>query len=58
MKYLKLIVIFSVFFSANIFADGHGNGRTLEQEIKCELPNNNVQMLPPLYCKIWGGKRS
>lgn len=37
-------------------ANGASGGRTLAPEIKCELPNGNVHMLPPLYCKIYDGR--
>lgn len=57
MKLTRLVIMLAVLVPTLSFANGPANGRTLGQEIKCQMPNEEVQMLPPLYCKIWGGKQ-
>ncbi|MCF7482664.1 hypothetical protein L3V31_13085 [Vibrio sp. J1-1] len=58
MKLLVGILLFSATIPFSIQANGSSVGRTLAPEIRCELPNGNVEILPPLYCKIYGGQET
>ena len=61
MKPITLLIVLCASFAslpvaANYTNGGASGGQTLGPEIKCLLPNGNVQQLPPLYCKIFDGK--
>ncbi|WP_180804456.1 hypothetical protein [Vibrio parahaemolyticus] len=57
MKLLAgILLICSATIPFTIQANGASGGRTLTPEVKCELPNGNVHMLPPLYCKMYDGR--
>ncbi|HHF2954038.1 TPA: hypothetical protein ACPJ0E_003678 [Vibrio diabolicus] len=57
MKFLAGLLLASFALApVTTHANGASGGRTLAPEIKCELPNGNVHMLPPLYCKIYDGR--
>ncbi len=53
-----LLIAIAALMPLTSLANGASGGRTLAPEIKCELPNGNVHMLPPLYCKMYDGKKS
>ncbi|CAH1591875.1 MULTISPECIES: hypothetical protein [Vibrio] len=52
-----LLIAIAALMPLTSLANGASGGRTLAPEIKCELPNGNVHMLPPLYCKMYDGKK-
>lgn len=57
MRFLSgLLVISFAIIPLTTHANGASGGRTIGPEIKCELPNGNVHMLPQLYCKIYDGR--
>ncbi|MFY2509397.1 hypothetical protein F0225_15390 [Vibrio pectenicida] len=53
---LTLLLPVLTIISFNLQASGAQGGRTLSAEIKCELKTGQVQLLPPLYCKMFNGK--
>ncbi|MDF2155937.1 hypothetical protein [Vibrio sp. CAU 1672] len=55
---IKLFVVIATIAPLTTQAGGSTEGRTLAPEVKCQLPNGNIHMLPPLYCKVHNGKES
>ncbi|MGD8112473.1 hypothetical protein [Vibrio sp. NTOU-M3] len=55
MKKLFFILILGLTTASAVFASAQG-GRSMGPEVKCELPNGNVQMIPKDYCMILSGK--